>query len=56
MCIMRNVCSFFFGGGGGGGGKLNERLPDLHADGSITKKWVSNKLVGRRGQTSSDSR
>jgi hypothetical protein len=37
-----------------GGGDLKERkkIPDLHADGSITQKWVSNKLVGRRGQTS----
>jgi len=53
--MIRNVCKIFFGGGGRNLKEINN-LPDIHADGSVTQKWVSNKLVGRCGQTASGSR
>jgi len=45
------MCAEFLGGNLKG---RNNSL-DLHADGSITQKWVSHKLVGQRGQPPSGS-
>ena len=49
------MCAKFFLEGGRNLKEINN-LPDIHADGSVTQKWVSNKLVGRCGQTASGSR